>query len=64
MSQCDQILAYLRKGRGLTTWQAIQMFRCTRLSGRILELRRQHQIVSEMRKLPDGKRIAVYRVAR
>lgn len=64
MSQRELILDHLRKHprAGLTTWQAIQKFRITRLSGRILELRREHEIVSEMRKLPNGKRVAVYRL--
>lgn len=64
-SQCNRILAYLRKGKGLTSWQAIQMWGCTRLAARRGELQeRGHKIPSEMRKLPDGRRVAVYRLVR
>lgn len=64
MSQCDQVLSWLKRRKGLTTWQAIQLFRITRLSGRILELRqRGHNIVSETVRT-NGKRVAVYRLGR
>ncbi len=64
-SQCTSILAYLRKGKCLTSWQAIQMWGCTRLAARRLELEaRGHKIPSVMRKLPDGRRVAVYRLVR
>lgn len=66
MSQCDQILSYLRKypRAGITTWIAFQRFGCTRLARVIHSLRKKHDIPSEMRKLRDGRRIAVYRLAR
>jgi len=41
MSQEDKILSYLQSGKSLTSWEAIQLFRCTRLSGRIFDLRQK-----------------------
>ena len=38
-SQNSQILAWLRKGRTLTPRQALDLFDCLRLSGRIFNLR-------------------------
>ncbi len=37
--QNSQILAWLRKGRTITPRQALDLFDCLRLSGRIWELR-------------------------
>lgn len=39
MSQNDQILQYLREGNRLTPIDALQLFGCFRLSGRINDLR-------------------------
>lgn len=38
-SQNSQILAWLKRGRTLTPRQALDLFDCLRLSGRIWELR-------------------------
>ena len=38
-SQNSQILAWLKKGRTITPRQALDLFDCLRLSGRIYELR-------------------------
>jgi len=49
MSQSAKILKHLQSGRCISTMQAFEKFGCTRLSARILELKRQgHSIVSEM----------------
>jgi hypothetical protein len=61
-SQCQQVLKWLRRHRGISSWQAIQSMRCTRLAARIAELRqRGHRIVSETVRT-NGKRVSVYRL--
>lgn len=63
MNQCDEILMYLRDGRTLTVLEAIQRFGVYALSQRVTDLKAQgHNIVSEMTTLPNGKRIARYRL--
>ena len=60
--QASRILEYLRAGNKLTPMDALQMFGCFRLGARAFDLKRQgHPIVSEMVKLPNGKRVAQYR---
>ena len=60
MSQKNQILAYLKRGRGLTALQALDKFGCFRLASRIDELRSQgHKIHTEMVE-KGGKRFARY----
>lgn len=41
MSDSEKILAYLQEHGSITSWEAIQNFRCTRLSGRIYDLRKR-----------------------
>ena len=41
MTDNEKILAYLQKHGSITSWEAIQHFRCTRLSGRIYDLRKR-----------------------
>ena len=44
-SQNDLILEYMKDHKGITTLEAFKMWKITRLSGRIYELKRQgHQI--------------------
>ena len=60
MGQNTQILNYLKRGRGLTSLQAIDKFGCCRLASRINELRHQgHNIHTEMVNR-GGKRYARY----
>jgi hypothetical protein len=62
MSQNQIILKHLKSGKSLTSWQAIQKWRITRLSGRIYDLIHDgHNIVAEMVQR-NGKRFARYRL--
>lgn len=62
MSQEFQIEHYLRQGNSLTPIDALNMFGCFRLSGRILELRQKGlDIVTDMIE-SNGKRFASYRL--
>ena len=60
-SQNDKIRAWLLDGRSITSWQAIMMFGCTRLSARIHNLREQGLDVKARRKItPNGVSVAEY----
>lgn len=62
-SQTSKILAYLKAGKRLTPMDALALFGCFRLSGRILDLRRAgHKVITEMLPLPNGKTVAEYRL--
>ena len=59
--QASRILRYLQDGGKLTPMDALQMFGCFRLGGRIYDLKKAgYKIESEMVKLPNGKRVARY----
>lgn len=54
MSDCEKILDHLRTHGSITSWEAIQRFRCTRLSGRIFDLRRRgFNIIATMEESTD-----------
>lgn len=40
LSQCKKILKFMIDTGSITSWEAIKEFGCTRLSGRIYDLRR------------------------
>ena len=62
-TQNGQILAHLRAGHGLTSLEALQMFGCSRLAARIADLKGAgYAITSTMVTLPNGKRVATYRL--
>lgn len=63
MSQTADILAALRAGHALTPMDALDRFGCFRLAARVAELRAEgHQIAAEPVDLPNGKRVARYRM--
>ena len=60
-SQNDKIQAWLEDGRSITSWDAIMMFGCTRLSARIWDLRERGLDIEVRRKIvPSGATVAVY----
>lgn len=62
-TQNARILAWLKRGRSITSIEALRRFGCLRLAARCHELTRSgHQIVSE-RVTRHGKRYARYRLA-
>ena len=62
MSQCEQILEYLKEGNTLTVAEALSLFGVYALSQRAGELRRAGwPIESEMVRVASGKRVAQYR---
>lgn len=61
MTQEKQILAYLMAGNSLTQLEALNLFGCLRLGGRIHELRSLgHMIITEHYLTLSGKRVARY----
>ena len=62
MTQCEILLAALKRGEKLTVLTALTDYGVYALSQRCTDLRRQGwNVVSEMITLPNGKRVAQYR---
>lgn len=60
MSQCDDILAHLKRGP-ISAIQALESYGCFRLAARIKDLRGQgHDIETRDLELPNGKTVAEY----
>ena len=53
--QIDQVEKHLKKYGHITSWQAIQKYRVTRLSAVIYELRKTHTITTQHCKNKTGK---------
>ena len=63
-SQSSKILAYLKAGNGITPIEALNLFGCFRLGARIADIKKMgYNIVTEMVKVGDGKRVAKYHLA-
>ena len=62
MSQNAQILSALKNGERLTPLDALNRFGCFRLGARVYDLRKSHDIRTEIIN-KDGKRYAAYRLA-
>ena len=63
MSQEDKILDYLKSGKSITPIEALSMFGCFRLSGRIYDLRHKGYHIEEVDVERNGKRFASYYLA-
>lgn len=64
-SQNEVILAWLQSGKSITSWQAIQKFRCTRLASRIHDLKQKgynikSSLVCDVNDDGDPVRYSVY----
>ena len=60
-SQSAAILYHLQNYGSLTQLQAIDLFNCMRLAARVADLRDAgHNIQTDMKRLKNGKKIAVY----
>lgn len=62
-SQNNLILNHLLSGKSITSWDSIQLFRCTRLSARIWDLRHKGYRIEEVDTELNGKRFARYFLA-
>jgi Helix-turn-helix domain len=62
--QCSRILEFLKAGNRITPIDALNLFGCFRLGGRVYDLRKAgYKIERDMIKLKNGKRVAEYRLA-
>lgn len=63
MTQNETILEHIKKNGSITSLEAFELYRITRLSGRIHDLRAQgYKITTEKRKAQNGAMYAVYRL--
>ena len=60
ISQENQILNHLKKHKFITSWEAIQEYRITRLSARIYELREKGFNIMTKNITENGKTFAEY----
>tara|TARA_R100000697_G_scaffold43588_1_gene56721 strand:- start:221 stop:436 length:216 start_codon:yes stop_codon:yes gene_type:complete len=60
ISQENIILDHLKKHKFITSWEAIQEYRITRLSARIYELREKGHNIITKNVSENGKRFAEY----
>ena len=60
-SQSAKVLHHLQNYGSLTAIEALELFACFRLAARINDLKEAgHDIQMEMKRLKNGKKIAVY----
>jgi hypothetical protein len=63
--QSDRILEYMRAGNKITPLEALDLFGCLRLGGRIFELKEEgHNVLDEWVVLPNKKRVKRYWIER
>lgn len=60
MTQNERIKKHLKSGKHLTALDALSLYGCLRLSGRILELRESGMKIKTKMIEVNGKRIAQY----
>ena len=56
----SQVLNHLERHKTLTSWEAISLYRCTRLSAYIHRLRERGYNIKSEWKTRNGKRFTVY----
>ena len=61
-SQSYQIREYLLQGNTITALEALKLFGCFRLSGRIYDLRKEGTNISSTIVKVNGKRVAEYSI--
>jgi hypothetical protein len=61
-TQNDLILKHLKEKKKITSWEAIEKYRCTRLSARILDLRQDGHNIETIRKTVKKKTFAEYKL--
>lgn len=61
-SQSYQIREYLLQGNTITAMEALRLFGCFRLSGRIYDLRKEGTNISSTIIKINGKRVAEYSI--
>lgn len=60
-TQEEKILSWLQRGKKITALDALNRFKCLRLSARINALRKQkYDIITRLKKTSEGKWVAEY----
>lgn len=62
MTQNDLILSHLKSGKTITPLEALELYGCFRLGGRILELRQKGFNIETETQHENGKHFARYRL--
>lgn len=62
MTQNEIVKAHLKSFKKITSWDAIKKYRITRISARILELRKQGVKIKTENKTNKGKHFAEYKL--
>jgi hypothetical protein len=61
ITQEEQILAHLKSGKRITPMEALNLYKCFRLGGRIYDLKKRGFIINkEMVETSGGARVAQY----
>lgn len=64
-SQEQLILAHLKSGKSITPLEALNLYHCLRLGGRIFDLKKRgHKIEKRMVETSGGAHVACYRLER
>ena len=65
MTQCESVLAHLKRGEALTPLTAFQLYGTLALHSRVAELRSQGNLIDcTMVKVTGGKRVGSYTLTR
>ncbi len=64
MSQCDQILGYMKRGRAISPLIALEKFGCFRLAARIHDLRAKGHPIESREVIRGDKHFAEYYMKR
>jgi aryl carrier-like protein len=64
MTKIDLVFAHLKKGKTITSWQAFELFRATRLADIVFKLRAKGFDITTIMLDGNGTRYAKYKLNR
>jgi hypothetical protein len=62
MTKTDAVFAHLKKGKTITSWQAFELFRATRLADIVFKLRAKGYDITTFLIESNGTRYAKYKL--
>jgi len=62
MTKIDAVFAHLKKGKTITSWQAFELFRATRLADIVFKLRSRGYDITTFLIESNGTRYAKYKL--
>ena len=62
MTKIDSVFAHLKKGKTITSWQAFELFRATRLADIVFKLRSRGYDITTFLIESNGTRYAKYKM--